>query len=491
MFFLSRFCLSQFIRILGIVKKSTFIVILCNIVFCSNDLWADDSDLELSVWLSDESSLVEVEKRIISHIQSDPKNPYYFYLLSQTFIRIFLHQPSRFDLIQKSSELSEHALALDPQSEFGYLSTINILDVLGKYPQAYELLDTLQDDPTISSSWRLICTKAKILSEANLDKKLNMYKDCLKQADSKIDLIIPHIIATLVKNFDSKELDKELMKWNKIYPHIEFDILRADNLVTLDKYKLAKKVYKRILAKRPDHLDIKINYARLLYNNLGMKRQAYSLLNGSLKKLTKHNESYRFIIQFHLGRLSLSQRKFKRTQHYYLNSIKNAPDKDLVLSYILESYKEEHRYKELTDILKILNEELPGRAHLYAYAGNIYSDQLNKHQNAVESYHKALILEPNNSYYHTSLGLAYYHLENYKIALSVFNTALKIDPNNTIAMYNKACVLSMTHNIQAALATLKKAISKDPSLIKIAKDDKDFTNIKALEAFKKITRQVQ
>jgi tetratricopeptide (TPR) repeat protein len=71
-------------------------------------------------------------------------------------------------------------------------------------------------------------------------------------------------------------------------------------------------------------------------------------------------------------------------------------------------------------------------------------------------------------------------------SLKAYNKALEINPDNEYAYYNRGCYYSLLNKSKEALADLKMAINLDPQLKELAKQEKDYDNIRNLSEFKQI-----
>ncbi len=121
--------------------------------------------------------------------------------------------------------------------------------------------------------------------------------------------------------------------------------------------------------------------------------------------------------------------------------------------------------------------------------GDLYFDE-GRYQKALDTYNKALTIEPKNIDALICIGLCYRNLEDYDKAIEFYNTALEIEPDNKTALNNKGYALEMKDQIEDAIEMYKKSLEIDPNydmpLVNITKiyiDRKDYKA--AISVYKK------
>jgi superkiller protein 3 len=120
--------------------------------------------------------------------------------------------------------------------------------------------------------------------------------------------------------------------------------------------------------------------------------------------------------------------------------------------------------------------------------GDIYFDE-GRYQKALDTYNKALNLEPKNVDALICVGLCYRNLKEYDKAIDFYNNALEIEPDNKTALNNKGYAMEMKGQIEEAIEMYKKSLDVDPNydmplvnLTKIYIDRKDYQA--AIEVYK-------
>lgn len=109
---------------------------------------------------------------------------------------------------------------------------------------------------------------------------------------------------------------------------------------------------------------------------------------------------------------------------------------------------------------------------------------------AIETYEKALEIEPKNVGVLIKIGLSYRHLENYDKAIEYYDRALDIEPDNKVAINNIGWALQCKGEIERAEEMYKKSLEIDQTydiplvnLTNIYFDKKEYQ--KAVETFQK------
>ncbi|PIW31602.1 MAG: hypothetical protein COW27_06295, partial [Nitrosopumilales archaeon CG15_BIG_FIL_POST_REV_8_21_14_020_37_12] len=87
-------------------------------------------------------------------------------------------------------------------------------------------------------------------------------------------------------------------------------------------------------------------------------------------------------------------------------------------------------------------------------------------------------------------GLVHYEQKNFSKALDAVEKAIESDPTYGMAWYNKACYLSLLNQVPESLEALKRSIEIDVKNARKSVRDKDFTNVRVEEGFKRINEVV-
>jgi len=94
--------------------------------------------------------------------------------------------------------------------------------------------------------------------------------------------------------------------------------------------------------------------------------------------------------------------------------------------------------------------------------GDMYFDE-GKFNQALNTYKKALNVEPKNIDALICCGLCHRNLKEYDKAIEYYNTALEIEPDNKTALNNLGYALEMKDQIEEAIEMYKKSLEIDPN----------------------------
>jgi len=196
----------------------------------------------------------------------------------------------------------------------------------------------------------------------------------------------------------------------------------------------------------------------------------------------------------------------------------------VLVKKIFQKSKEKEIRSEKTDQIEETSLVDPdyNRKKLFKKGVNLMADE--KLEEAVVIFEQALRIEPNNIETLMKLGYARFHLEEYNESLKIYDKILDIDVTNPeawnlkalvhyeqrnyskaldaiekavesdptygMAWYNKACFLSLVNQVPESLEALKRSIEIDVKNARKSIRDKDFTNVRIEEGFKRIVEVV-
>ena len=115
---------------------------------------------------------------------------------------------------------------------------------------------------------------------------------------------------------------------------------------------------------------------------------------------------------------------------------------------------------------------------------------LEEHGEALKIYDKILDIDVTNPEAWNLKGLVHYEQKNFSKALDAVEKAIESDPTYGMAWYNKACYLSLLNQVPESLEALKRSIEIDVKNARKSVRDKDFTNVRVEEGFKRINEVV-
>jgi tetratricopeptide (TPR) repeat protein len=115
---------------------------------------------------------------------------------------------------------------------------------------------------------------------------------------------------------------------------------------------------------------------------------------------------------------------------------------------------------------------------------------LDDYAGALQAYDRVLDIDVANSEAWNLKSLVHYQQKNYPKALDCVEKSIESDPTFGMAWYNKACYLSMLNEVPESLEALRRSIEIDVKNAKRAVKDKDFTNVRIEEGFRRIVEVV-
>ena len=115
---------------------------------------------------------------------------------------------------------------------------------------------------------------------------------------------------------------------------------------------------------------------------------------------------------------------------------------------------------------------------------------LEDYSQALKVYDKILELDLTNPEAWNLKGLVHYEQKNYSKALSAVEKAIESDPTYGMALYNQACFLSLLNQVPESLEALKLSIEADVKNARRSIRDKDFSNVRIEDGFKRIEEVV-
>lgn len=444
------------------------------------------NDLERQVWIADEEDFAHLEHMIAREMQVNPYSGLAHYLMAHLYVRKFSIDPSDMKLLRRASELGQQAIEIEPNRDYGYVVVAEILDLMGQPANGVKILDPATN-AKIKESWRTHFIRARLQSDLMRPSQILGYLgDALKQNETQPEVIVPYVVALLKNEHSGSELINELGEWYERHPNELFLQTQAITFADMEQYQRAHNVYEKIYRKNPKYKEAMINDSILLADKLKRPGDAARLLEKVLKEFKHLDDATASVVHAQLGIIHLQNGRLKKAEKHFLESLQKGKDEPEMLELIAGNYRKYKKPAALTGLLNRLADEIPGNSTFYGLLGEILSEDLNKHQKAIEAYGNAIALEPERSDFYNGLGLTFYRMENMNDALTFFSAATKIDPDDASARYNEACALARLGRNDEALGSLKEAIALNPQLQQNARSDKDFDGLKHTEQFEKI-----
>lgn len=465
-------------------------LIILLLSYAGSSLASADRQLERKVLTAESEELLGLESEIVRKIQENPDSVFHHYLLANVYLRQFTYLPTEEKWLEQALHLARQTIYLDADSELGYLTLATIYDMVGKEKEAEEVFRIFTWRVKIKKSWRYLVTKARIfLTPDSLDNSLSLLKRALLAEGVLPELVIPYVAVLLdAKHGGEKEgLSTELAAWQKDAPHHLFDQYLAVIYTDEKNYRKAYQLYTDVIARQPENREARRNRAVISYRYMDKDQEAQRAL---LALLAGENipAAEASVINIHLGIIYLQQNKDEQARGQFLQSILSHPGGEILLEFVVATYKQMKKYRELAMLLEQLNIERPGNVFYHTLLGDVWTEYVRDHRQAVVAYENAIVLDPHSGNLYNALGLVHYRLQEFEQALQTFARAKSMNVSNASIFYNEACVYALLSRNEEAVSSLRKAIELDASLKDHARTDTDFDKIRAMPAFDRVLK---
>jgi len=215
-------------------------------------------------------------------------------------------------------------------------------------------------------------------------------------------------------------------------------------------------------------------------NNLEIARKLYKQI------LEKQPDHFKTI--FYLGTLSIQTKKFDRAKSYYEKAIQinpNYPDAYHNLGTILQELGDFK--KAIACYEKAIQINL-NYASAHSNLGNVFNE-LGEHKKAVDCCEKAIQINPNYASAHNNLGNAFKKLEKHKKAIACYEKAIQVDPKYVLANYNLGKIFRELGKRSEAIKYFKKSnlTSSRAELLECTYFSDNLNNYRKM--LKKLTKQ--
>jgi len=199
--------------------------------------------------------------------------------------------------------------------------------------------------------------------------------------------------------------------------------LAGDCLQVLGDYPQAAEYYTQALEINPKYLKTYQNLAALLESK-GRLEEARHCLERAQALSPLNTERL-----YHLGQLCLQSGNTEQAQTYLQQCLKSGHNfSNSHCQEAAETFLQAGLSAEAEKLFAHSLQEDPENIHLYNRLG-IALRQQQKHQEALECYHKALKVDPENEKIYYNIGILYFDLGDKKKSLDAFRQALKLRPN--------------------------------------------------------------
>ncbi len=411
------------------------------------------------VWTSPKKDLPLLKERVVRQIQKNPYDAEAFYLLAVLSLRDFSNRPEDSIHLTQAVNFSQQAIDLDSESEWGYCALAEALLAAGQNQKA-ELLLTSALEARLASGWLGSLTRARIAAKSQQpDLALGLFEKSLNQVGADRELIAFSLSEYLLAAKRNSDLISQLLDLNRLWPSYAFQSAIGRQLSEQGQFRQAEKIFEA-LPKGSISDEDQLRLAILRYKNLPKAVLAVTSLEKLVQKSQVDSESeWTQVLKEHLALAYLAAGNFSKASKVSLDLYRESSDRVATLDFIEENYQKIQRQKELFVLLKEMTLLDQAPAEVFLSLGHL---QLNFHKQAsfaLESYTKAVLLEPDRAEFRVAVGLAYYQLKELNKAKEAFRLAVAIDPFDGSSRYNLACAFSLTGSREEALKQLEMALS--------------------------------
>lgn len=160
--------------------------------------------------------------------------------------------------------------------------------------------------------------------------------------------------------------------------------------------------------------------------------------------------------------------KYKESAASYEKAIKSNKDK-----YTYETFNnlgdglyDDNNYEDSILFYNIIINYYPDKAEYAYYSKAVSLHYLNKYEESLQNYDKAIELNSNYSHAYINKGNVYKDLGKQEEALKCYDKAIELDPKDSESYYSKGNALYTFDRYDEAIVELDKAIGMDPKNIK-------------------------
>ncbi|MDB9760934.1 tetratricopeptide repeat protein [Pelagibacteraceae bacterium] len=206
---------------------------------------------------------------------------------------------------------------------------------------------------------------------------------------------------------------------------VSYDTLYAENLLLMEEYREAKKIYFKIKKKGSIYNWYASKQIASIYISQEKKNDAVNILKKTFEK--KSNPSIYEIFDY--AEFLKNNEKFEESIKYYSEVLSLIETKDSLYTQVMQgrgvAYERSDQWnKAEIDLLKSLSFS-PDDAYLINYLAYSWIEKGTNIQKSLKMLRKANKLKPDDGYIIDSLGWALFKLKNYKEAKQYLEIAIK------------------------------------------------------------------
>jgi len=389
------------------------------------------------------------------------------------------------EILFKYDELLGEVKQISTKVDKGFKNTEEKLDELHKNQML--IFEKLGIENTVASEKKIEISNEVLTQLEEKDREISRLSTELEQQNNKPEFDLDYNL----KKANTYYYAKNYVKANELYDLIlkeypdDVNALYNKGLVLYDLGKLEEAIvwYDKALGIDPKHVYALNNKGAAL-DKLGKLEEAITWFDKALEINPKHVSalSNKGVALDKLGKHEEAITWFDKALEIDPKHVYALNNKGVVLHKMGKHEEAIVWYDKALDI---------DPEHVDAlYNKGLALGNLGKYEEAIVWYDKALDIDPKHVDVLYNKGTALVNLGKYEEAIVWYDKALDIDPEHVDALYNKSCLYALKGNTEESLHLLEKTIVLDQSYKEIAKEDKDFLNLREDKRFKKLVNPI-
>jgi tetratricopeptide (TPR) repeat protein len=265
--------------------------------------------------------------------------------------------------------------------------------------------------------------------------------------------------------------------------------------ISVEKYSMAKSVYRRVLETEPDSYDAQNGLGWVSYK-LGEYKEAAAQFNRILSLDPKNIRA-----MINLGKVHHNDKNYDAALNHYMKAGELDSElnynvefqSDIGNAYLLKWLNSEKR--DPRDLLlarkafRQASEVEPKNAKLFYDLG--YTEHLmNELEVARKHYRQAIMLKPELPYVREKLRSLYQIKPDYNLAVDEYTALVEQNPDDAWSCYDLAVFHVLKREEEKALDWLEKAVEKGYKDLEWISRDKDISPLRDNSRFKKLLKNI-
>ena len=347
---------------------------------------------------------------------------------SASALYAFAHVAARLEDLERSRELLEDTLDLDPNNDNAALSYISILQRLDRELEALSWLEQELGRRT-GNDFNLRMAYARLLMEVRqFDKALDQFELLVGREPENIDVL--YALGLLYLQSSRLDEAETLFKRLSALEHLTDTANYYLGRIAEEKrqYDEAGAWYQAVY-KGEHYFDAQVRLAMLL-----ARKGELDAARDHLRSIRSNSGQQALVIIQAEGDLLIQAERYEEAIAVYTKELENGYNADLLYARAMAAEKI-GRLDILEKDLRVILEQEPDHAEALNALGYTLADVTDRYEEAYELIRKALDLRPNNFYILDSMGWVLYRLGRLDEAIEYLEKALSIRQDPEIAAH--------------------------------------------------------